>query len=73
MFANWYDELNFFCLATFTPVSAQTIALIFIVLQFSCKHEKRKMHRWEQSPQVYFSNVLKVNIAPKNKKSQIFP
>ena len=36
MFANWYAELNLFCLATFTPVSVQcnTIAYKKIIINF---------------------------------------
>ena len=42
MFANWYAELNFFCLATFTPVSEEGTRTQIIgvgVRQFETKYD----------------------------------
>ena len=43
MFANWYSELNFFCLATFLPVSAGATLWPFLLWR---KQKKSQLGNW---------------------------
>jgi len=62
MFANWYAELNFFCWATFTPVSAHKNILVG-------KIDVLHKQNCSQKPEKYVLNNF--NVVVRREKSEL--